>query len=621
MSGESEIAAQVVEATKAAEKKRVGGSGKRQQKSRKHFPFKIENGQLWHETSSDLDGETRKRWVPFGSELNVLARTRSREGQDHGRLLEIVDRDGERHLWAMPAALLAGSGEAIRAELLRLGWEPVPGAGRKWRDWLLEFLIAADPEDRARCVSGIGWHGEAFVLPDETITAGEAAERVILQTAAPIDHALATSGTLDEWRDQVARQAIGNSRLVLALSAAFAAPLLALTGEEGGGFHFRGSSSSGKSTALAVAGSVWGGGGPRGYVQSWRATDNALEALAAMHNSACLCLDELAQVEGRAAAHAAYMLSNGQGKARAGREGQARKSHEWKLIFLSSGEIGLEDKIKESGGRVAAGMEVRVVDLRADAGAGLGLFEDLHDIPHAATFAQRLKIASGRYYGNPSREFLRALVPNLAEWRTGIEGMRKEFLAAAVPIGADGQVRRVADRFALVAAAGEVATNLEITGWPEGEALRSVLRCFKDWLSERGGHGSGEVADAKARLRRAIEADGHSRFLPWFHDPRTVIRTNALGYVKRPIDDEPASVPEFYLHASGMAELLSGLDRKAVLDGLADDGVIVRHEVTRRGSKVLDLSKPFKVPSEKALVRLYQIDLAALTGEVVHSND
>lgn len=265
---------------------------------------------------------------------------------------------------------------------------------------------------------------------------------------------------------------------------------------------------------------------------------------------ACLCLDELSQVEAKAAGHAAYMLANGVGKARAGREGQSRKAHEWRLIFLSSGEIGLADKIEEGGGRMAAGMEVRVIDLRADAGAGLGLFERIHDAADPATFAQNIKAASGRYYGAASREFIRALVPNLADWRAGIETLRKTFLEAAVPAGADGQVRRVADRFALVAAAGEVATSLGITGWPEGEALASVQRCWTDWLTERGGHGSSEVSDARARLRRIVEVDGHSRFLPWFHDPRTVIRTNTLGYVKRPVDDDASGVPEFYLHAS-----------------------------------------------------------------------
>ncbi|WP_372837494.1 DUF927 domain-containing protein [Phaeovulum sp.] len=618
MSGETEIAAQVAEAKQAAEAKKggAGQTGKAQRKRARPFPFKVEGGQVWREVEAEgQDGATRKRWVAFGSEVNILARTRTSEGEDHGRLLEVVDCDGVRHLWPMPAALLAGSGEGIRAELLRLGFEPVPSAGRKWRDWLFEYLISAEPDARARCVSSIGWHGAAYVFPDETISAEASAEMVILQSVEKLEHALNVAGTLADWRDSVAALAMGNSRLVLAVSAAFAAPLLALTGEDGGGFHFRGGSSSGKSTALAVAGSVWGGGGVRGYVQSWRTTDNALEALAAMHDDACLCLDELSQVESKAAGAAAYMLGNGVGKARAGREGQARKSHEWRLLFLSSGEMGLADKIRESGGRIAAGMEVRVIDLRGDAGAGLGLFEDIHGAENAAAFAQSLKAAVGRSFGTPARAFLRQIVADPAATRDGIAELRRGFVAAALPPSADGQVRRVADRFALVAAAGELASSIGITGWPEGMAAEAVLRCFGDYLGERGGSGAGEVADARARIRQAVEVDGHSRFVSWKPDSRRAVITKALGYVQRGDEEMPDAAPVFYLHASGMRELLAGLDLKSVLAGLADLGVIVRHEISQKGATVSALTKPFKVPSEKTALRLYQLNLAALLGE------
>lgn len=530
-------------------------------------------------------------------------------------MLEVVDSDGVRHLWAMPAALLAGTGETIRAELLRLGFMPVSSAGRKWRDWLFEYLISAEPEASARCVSSIGWHGAAYVFPDETISAVASTDLVLLQSGEKLEHSLNVAGTLDDWRSTVAALALGNSRLVLAVSAAFAAPLLALTGEDGGGFHFRGGSSTGKSTALAVAGSVWGGGGMRGYVQSWRTTDNALEALAAMHKDACLCLDELSQVESKAAGAAAYMLGNGVGKARAGREGQARKSHEWRLLFLSSGEMGLADKIRESGGRIAAGMEVRVIDLRADAGAGLGLFEDIHGAANAAVFAQSLKAAVGRSYGTPARAFLRQIVADLAAARDGIAKLRRDFVEAALPPSADGQVRRVADRFALVAAAGEVASSLGITGWPEGTAAEAVLRCFRDYLSERGGSGAGEVADARARIRQAVEVDGHSRFVSWQPDSRRVVITRALGYVQRDDNEMSDAPPVFYLHRAGVCELLAGLDLKSVLEALADLGVIERHEAVQKGAKVRVLNKLFRVPSEKTAVRLYQLNFAALMGE------
>lgn len=110
------------------------------------------------------------------------------------------------------------------------------------------------------------------------------------------EHSFRQAGTLESWQENVARYAVGNSRLVLAISAAFAGPLVGPCSAEGGGLHFKGASSTGKSTALHVAGSVWGGGDSNGYVRSWRATANGLEGVSMGHCDTLLCLDELSQL-------------------------------------------------------------------------------------------------------------------------------------------------------------------------------------------------------------------------------------------------------------------------------------------------------------------------------------
>ena len=96
--------------------------------------------------------------------------------------------------------------------------------------------------------------------------------------------------------ENAGRYCPGNSRLAFAVCAALAAPLLQVCGMEGGGVHFLGSSSIGKSILLLVAGSVAGGGGNNGFLRRWRATDNALESIALAHNDALLCLDEIGQI-------------------------------------------------------------------------------------------------------------------------------------------------------------------------------------------------------------------------------------------------------------------------------------------------------------------------------------
>lgn len=103
------------------------------------------------------------------------------------------------------------------------------------------------------------------------------------------------SGTLEDWQKNVAIPCLGNPLLELAIAFAFTGPLLEPCGLEGGGLHFFGPSSCGKTTALKVAGSVCGGGGKYGYIRQWRATDNALEGTAATHCDNLLCLDEIGQ--------------------------------------------------------------------------------------------------------------------------------------------------------------------------------------------------------------------------------------------------------------------------------------------------------------------------------------
>lgn len=111
-----------------------------------------------------------------------------------------------------------------------------------------------------------------------------------------------------------------------------------------------------------------------------RLTDNALEAIAAQHSDCLLILDELAQVQPKAAGECAYMLANEQSKARATRTGTARARLAWRLLFLSAGELGLADHMAEGMKRTRTGQEVRMADIPADAGAGLGAFENLHDL-------------------------------------------------------------------------------------------------------------------------------------------------------------------------------------------------------------------------------------------------
>ncbi|MBF0562724.1 MAG: DUF927 domain-containing protein [Alphaproteobacteria bacterium] len=543
-------------------------------------------------------------WKLFCSPLTVEAETRSSSGEEWGRLLVVTDRDGRRHEWAMPMSMLAGDGTAYRERLLSLGLVLEPG--KFARDALHEYINTERSGPRARAVGRIGWQDRAFVLPDRTI--GETdGERVLLQTSAGTDHAFRVRGTLQTWQEGVAAHAVGNSRLTFALSAAFASTLLHLTGDESGGYHFRGASSTGKSTALVVAGSVWGGGGLKGYIKQWRLTDNGLESVAAGHCDALLCLDELSQVDAKAAGAAAYMLANGAGKTRAGRGGEGRPAAEWRLIFLSNGEISLADKLAEDGKvrRSMAGQQVRVVDLPADASAGLGLFECLHGFPSADAFARHLKSASGESYGSASRAFIECVVADLDGVREFVAGYVHDFVTEQCPAGADGQVLRVAQRFALVAAAGELAIAYGVLPWPIGEARTGVARCFRDWLMARGGTESAEERDAVSAVRRFLEQHGEGRFTYWTsYDNDSRPTSNRVGF--RRVGDQGT---EFYiLPESWRTEVCAGFDPSMVARVLVSRGYLIPGSDGKPQSK-------HRLPGLDKPRRVYRIHPSILGGD------
>jgi uncharacterized protein (DUF927 family) len=247
----------------------------------------------------------------------------------------------------------------------------------------------------------------------------------------------------------------GEFRLIFAASAALAAPLLHLVNEESGGVNFVGASSIGKSTAAIVAASLCGG---PGYVRQWRATANGLEGVAAGHCDLLLVLDELGQINSHEAAQVAYMLANGAGKSRTNKSGAARAAARWRSLFLSTGEITLGDKIAEDGRRrIMAGQAVRCLDVPADAGAGFGLFENLHGAADGDSFARMLKAGAAAAHGAPIRKFIAQLIANKADLAVMVKERKEEFAAEYLPQGADGQVSRAAGRFRLVAAAGSWA--------------------------------------------------------------------------------------------------------------------------------------------------------------------
>ncbi len=472
--------------------------------------FRLEDDGVYFET-----GEPGEPAVHVSGPLEIVACTRDRRSENWGRLMRSVDADGCVHEWAMPMSLLAGDGTAYREELHHQGL--YVATGRRARGLLAAYIQSSLPAERIRCTDHIGWDGGIYVLPDTAIgPAG--AENLLYQATQHTEHFYGVSGTLSGWQSGIAAPCSGNSRLIFSVSAAFAGPLLAWLEVEGGGVHLVGSTSEGKTTVLLAAGSVLGGGGPRGFVRTWRSTANGLEAIAELHNDNLLLLDELRELsDPREADSIAYMLSNGAGKARMTRTITARRSLQWRLLFLSSGEIRLSEYAASVGRRTKGGAEVRLLNIPAEAGAGMGAFENLHGADSAAIFADQLMAAAKKHYGHALRAFLTKLVVNRGQYLDQAHHTMEDFVRTFRPPDASPEVGRALRRFGVVAAAGELASSLGITGWPQGTAWWGAGRCFEAWLADRGGTGAFDSESAVSQVRAFLALNGASRFQPVTH--------------------------------------------------------------------------------------------------------
>jgi uncharacterized protein (DUF927 family) len=258
-------------------------------------------------------------------------------------------------------------------------------------------------------------------------------------------------------------------------------------------------------------------------------------------------------------------------------------------------------------------MAVRMVEISGDAGCEYGVWQKLHDFTSGADLSNHLKGASATYYGTAARAFLQQLTNDIAADRdeviTTLRNFRTQFIDTHVPGAADGQVISVGALFGLIAAAGEVATSYEITGWSEGEAMRGVGACFDNWVAERGGTKSFEDMKAIELIRTYIAQHGESRSQRLIDEgngdePTSDFRTDKRAGFKRKTD----GIWEYMFLADAWKEVCGGRNATRVARVLAEKGFLLG---VKLGESYSD-SVSIKGYGRK---RLYRVSVTILGGE------
>ncbi|NNA87908.1 DUF927 domain-containing protein [Pseudomonas gessardii] len=556
---------------------------------------RLKPGVYWHtfkRNAADDDSDDDKtdrhitdEWI--ATPVTVVARTTNSDDGSEGRFLRLHTDNGAKE-WIIPMEVFGGSGEDARRTLFGMG---VIIALKK-RGQFMEYLLDQRPAEVFATTCRPGWHESgAFVLPGRTI----GSDKVRYQASGKGQNLFSLRGNLDGWKTDVAAKCEGNPVLTLAIGCALAGPLLSLVGVLGGGVHLVGDSSSGKSLAQLIGSSVWGD--PGIFAASWDMTKGGLEIEASGRNDTMLPLDEIKRADPKRVQEMAYSLANGQGKGTMTREREGRAKLSWRLLALSSGERSLSEHAAIGGNAAHAGAELRMVDVNAGTRTHRA-FDELHGLA-GADFHRLLTVAVGAHHGHIGPAFVEKMLasddrPGLLE---DFAGIRAKFIED------NAQAGRVADRFAVIALAGEMAIAYGLLPWTPGSALADCQLLYGEWLS-RVGSGNAEDRQILAGILDFIDKHGSSRFSDVSDQTPDTKVFNRAGYWKL------SDGKQLYLfNKSALVEAAHGYGLSRVIKALEGAGAIAERGADRKRH-----AKKYRAPGGGS-PWLYVIDPEALDGE------
>ena len=554
------------------------------------------DGFLVTETALSYYDEKLKRHIKISSPLNVIALTLELEEENVGRLVEFKDRQGKIKQVKIFDSWLSKDGSKIHDVLYKHGLDI--GTDSRTKRKLNEYLNLVNPEKTICYTMRSGWHGRSFLTANKVYGKSDG---TLIHIPAAEPAKLSISGTLEDWKNNVAKFCINNSRLMLAVSAAFASMILTPCEADNFFLHFYGRSSQGKTTMLDVAASVFG---DHSYTRTWRMTDNGLEGIAMAHNDLCLFLDEISECDPFKIGAMAYMLVNGSGKTRATTSGLARKVMRWTLGGVSTGEEQLADVIKTTGKTPKAGQLLRILSIPALPEGGYGLFEDIHDFKNSADFAITLKSSAQKYHGTAFQAFVRAAIADYDNIKNFYNQEMEVAKSRFLPPNATGQDIRAFKSFVTCGIGGMLATKYGVTGWDNVDIMESIMKNFNSWLENKGGVGSQEDKQALKQIRIFFEKYGDSKFQ--FMDNEGVWAEKISERAGYRTNRQGESV--FYVFKTYFEEVVArGLDVKHVKNLLRDQGILETDKDRSRFDKNVKIKGKTK--------RMYVINNKIFEGE------
>lgn len=444
------------------------------------------------------------------SPLQVSALVRDDNGQGWSRLIQVLTPDRRVIDCVVPHTEVEARPNDAIARLADCGLQ-IQGD----RYLFLQFLKSWRPTHYALRLPQVGWTPDrtAFALADGRVIAPVPRGETVIYTGTA-DRT--TSGCFEDWQSGMAALALGNPYLLFGISLALSGPFLGLTHRTGAIFHLYGENSVGKTKALLAGNTVWPSAGTE---VTWNTTSAGLEGQLVQANDTFLGLDELPGEPHPSFGDDIYAAANGAGKNRATVTGRSQVRQQWRAPVLSTGEAPVRQVLRDLGLPLRGGQAVRMIDIPV-MGMAHGAFDDLHGHATSKAFSRKIESIAPRDCGHAGAALVHELILSSQNQsiRTSTETLHEIELAKLChqlgldPQTARNETLRVLDRFALVAVAGEFASQRQITGWPAGTASEAVMDMAVKWFEHSGADKPTEQNSAIERTRDYLLQYGDSRF-------------------------------------------------------------------------------------------------------------
>lgn len=361
---------------------------------------------------------------------------------------------------------------------------------------------------------GFLW-GKTYITPQGERIETEGAEHAALKFhvtdpgAEQMAEAFHARGRQERWQQAIS----GIDRFAavqLALYASFLPPLLPILDAANVIVDWANRTSTGKTTALRVAASVWGCADdrmPDSLINSWDATRVWIERASAMLNGLPLILDDTKRAKRpEQVASTLYDVANGRGKGRGSLKGTQRITR-WRTVLLSTGEAPATGFTEDGGTRTRC-----VEIIRPPFGK---------DTNETAQIVRALNRAMVDNYGHAGPLFVQWLLKNRKEWPQYARAYRdfvREF------DGQSGAASRMAEHLALFKIVAILLFDAGLVPWQyegvppelakailtEAEEASGELRALRHVISWAHNHQYNFIG------REAKDSNGNKR------DPQTV---------------------------------------------------------------------------------------------------